>query len=356
MLSKIQVQGANSVAEALALETVRGSTKEVMDITDDASTASEVYIDQFGFFTDAPTTCAHLRRDNARLEKWQEMLGRWEFMKRSRQKKVKSRTRKGIPDCLRGTVWLDFAGSRGRTESQDLYKVMKLSEETSRYEAQIRKDVYRTFPRHVFFRELSGQDALYRLLRAYSLHNTEIGYCQGMGFIAGLLLTYVPEDSAFGLMDSLMKAYGMQSLYAAGMPGVYKTMYVAQELGLTYLPKVFRHLQDINLSATLYAVNWIMTLFACSLPIETVVRIWDCFFMEGHKIIYRVFLGIIKLCEKELRSQGFEEALQTIKDKVQTVTPEELLPAAFSFHLSRTRITQLERDFDAQGNPSFQRW
>lgn len=340
---------------ALTLAKVPRSNKEVMDSMDDASTASEVYVDKFGFLTDTPAASFHLRRDNARLEKWQEMLGRWEFMKRSRQKKLKQRTRKGVPDCLRGTVWLDFAANR-TSETLDLYKGLSLSDEMSPYEAQIRKDVYRTFPKHVFFRELAGQDALYRVLRAYSLHNRDIGYCQGMGFIAGLFLTYVPEDSAFVLMDSLMRGYGLQSLYTAGMPGVYKTIYVAQELGLTYLPKVFRHLQDISLSATLYAVNWIMTLFACSLPVETVVRIWDCFFLEGNKVIYRVFLGLLKLCEKEIRSQLFEEALQTIKDKAQSVSPEELLPAAFSFNLSRTRITQLERDFEAQGNPSFQRW
>jgi len=340
--------GVNSGQSAL-------SSKEVMDSADDASTASEVYVDKFGFLTDTPAASFHLRRDNARLEKWQEMLVRWEFMKRSRQKKLKQRTRKGVPDCLRGKVWLDFAATRS-TETSDLYKELTLSEEISLYEAQIRKDVYRTFPKHVFFRELAGQDALYRVLRAYSLHNRDIGYCQGMGFIAGLLLTYGPEDSAFLLMDSLMKGYGLQSLYAAGMPGVYKTVYVAQGLGLTYLPKVFRHLQDINLSATLYAVNWIMTLFACSLPVETVVRIWDSFFLEGYKIVYRVFLGLLKLCEKEIRSQPFEEALQTIKDKAQSVSSEELLPAAFSFNLSRTRIAQLEREFEAQGNPSLQRW
>ena len=324
-----------------------------MDSMDEVSTASDVYVDQFGFMTGLPMSCVHWKRDNARLEKWQEMLGRWDFMKRSRLKKLKSRVRKGIPDCLRSTVWLDFSLS---SVPSGLYKDLTLSLLDSKYDAQIRKDVYRTFPKHVFFRELSGQDALYRVLRAYSLHNTDVGYCQGMGFISGLLLTYMSEEASFRVLDSLMDRYGLQGLYTAGMPGVYRTMYVTQELGLICLPKVFRHLQEINLSATLYAVNWIMTLFACALPIETVVRIWDCFFLEGRKILYRVILGILKLCEKDLRTQTFEDALQTIKDKAQSVLPEDLLPAAFSFSLSQARIDQLEHDFDSQSNPCYQHW
>ena len=330
-----------------------------MDFADDASTAPEVYIDKFGFMSETPIDGSpNCHRDNARLEKWQEMLGRWDFMKRSRQQKLKTRTRKGIPDCLRGKIWFDLADCERvrQAAGTELYKLLNVSEEVSPYDGQIRKDVYRTFPKHVYFREEAGQHALYRVLRAYSLHNRCIGYCQGMGFIAGLFLTYMPEDSAFWMLETLMTDFHLQGLYQDGMPGVYRAIYTSQELGLAFLPKTFRHLQEVQLSASLYATNWFMTLFACALHIETVLRIWDCLFLEGPKIIYRVFLGLLKLCEKDLKGQNFEESLQTIKDKAQTVSADELLSAAFSFRLSRGRIEQLEKEFEAMNNPTFLRW
>lgn len=64
---------------------------------------------------------------------------------------------------------------------------------------QIERDVDRTFPRHIIFIENngSGQCALRRILHAYAALDPEVGYCQGMGFIAGLLLTYMIEEDAF---------------------------------------------------------------------------------------------------------------------------------------------------------------
>lgn len=51
-----------------------------------------------------------------------------------------------------------------------------------------------------------------------------------------------------------------------------------------------------------------MTLFCVNLPIKVVVRIWDSFFVEGLKIIYRVGLAILKDNEKAiLKSKSFEE-------------------------------------------------
>ena len=38
------------------------------------------------------------------------------------------------------------------------------------------------------------QQALFHVLAAYSMYNTEVGYCQGMSEIAALLLMYLNEE------------------------------------------------------------------------------------------------------------------------------------------------------------------
>lgn len=45
-----------------------------------------------------------------------------------------------------------------------------------------------------------GQAALRRVLRAYSYHDRDVGYCQGMNFIAGMFLTQLSEEEAFWLL------------------------------------------------------------------------------------------------------------------------------------------------------------
>ena len=96
---------------------------------------------------------------------------------------------------------------------------------------QIERDLHRTFPTHIRFREEnglrfffsllflhsstnihrltivsfsllgSGQQALGRVLRAYSKYNPKLGYCQGMGFIAALFLMMMEEVCLSSTID-----------------------------------------------------------------------------------------------------------------------------------------------------------
>lgn len=55
----------------------------------------------------------------------------------------------------------------------------------------------RTFPTHTYFMSPlgPGQLALFNLLKAYSLLDPEVGYCQGLSFVAGVLLLHVSFTS-----------------------------------------------------------------------------------------------------------------------------------------------------------------
>lgn len=79
--------------------------------------------------------------------------------------------------------------------------------ETSASELDIIRDISRTFPSHVFFqkRHGPGQRSLYNVLKAYSVYDRDVGYVQGMGFVAGLLLLYMSEEDAFWLLVALLK-------------------------------------------------------------------------------------------------------------------------------------------------------
>ena len=67
----------------------------------------------------------------------------------------------------------------------------ELLRQSSTHDKAIRKDITRTFPLHPFFQETVGQDSLYMVLKAYSLHDPDVGYCQGVAFIVATLLLKV---------------------------------------------------------------------------------------------------------------------------------------------------------------------
>jgi len=107
-----------------------------------------------------------------------------------------NKIRGGVPPPLRGVVWPSIAGANDDTLQSDF---QRLSTEISPYDGLIGKDVGRSFPNVEMFREKDGegQQMLGRVLKAFSLYDTEIGYCQGLGFVAGPLLMHMSDTEAF---------------------------------------------------------------------------------------------------------------------------------------------------------------
>ena len=104
--------------------------------------------------------------------------------------------RAGIPPPLRGVVWVSMAGARDTFLEQEYDR---LSGEPSPYENLIGKDIGRSFPGVEMFRDPNGdgQKKLGRVLKSFSLYDSKIGYCQGLGFLVGPLLMHMGEREAF---------------------------------------------------------------------------------------------------------------------------------------------------------------
>lgn len=101
-----------------------------------------------------------LLRENARLEKWNKMLGNFQEYYKNNYNKLKERTRKGIPDSLRGLIWQLFANVSKYRNNQDfteVYNNLSTDEESDlETEAVILRDIDRTFPKHTLFKEKYG--------------------------------------------------------------------------------------------------------------------------------------------------------------------------------------------------------
>ncbi|KAJ3279114.1 hypothetical protein HK104_001732 [Borealophlyctis nickersoniae] len=71
---------------------------------------------------------------------------------------------------------------------------------------------------------------------------------------------------------------------------------------------------------SMITTQWFMTLFINVLPVETVLRVWDCFFYQGEKILMRVALTLIKIHEEQILS--FTEPMEAwsfIKDMPKSI-------------------------------------
>lgn len=135
--------------------------------------------------------------ENARLFQWQKMMGDWStYARGDKHKKLKRRVRDGIPDGVRGHVWQSMSGAlEARLARPGAYRA--LLRRPSPMDSQIRKDLHRTMPMHVQFKQgADGQQQLFNVCHALSLHEPQMGYNQAEAYVAATLLTYMTGASA----------------------------------------------------------------------------------------------------------------------------------------------------------------
>lgn len=196
---------------------------------------------------------------------------------------------------------------------------------TSPHERWIRRDLSRTFPESPYFADEPGQSSLYCLLKAYSIYDPVVGYCQGLSFIGGILLLQMPEEDAFGVLVRLMYVYDLRKHYIPGMEGLHLRLWQYEKLMSTYLPNLFKHFQNEGLLSNMYASQWFLTLFAYRLPFGLVFRILDWLLGEGPTVLFSIALAILKIHEKMLLSLQFEDLLDFFKNTLPRIYADDMM-------------------------------
>ncbi|CAL4998615.1 unnamed protein product [Urochloa decumbens] len=296
--------------------------------------------------------CYH--REERSIRKWRKMIGvggnDWKHYVRRNPHVVKRRIRKGIPDCLRGLVWQLISGSRDLLlMNPGVYETLVIYE-TSASELEIIRDISRTFPSHIFFQQRHGpgQRSLYNILKAYSVYDRDVGYVQGMGFLAGLLLLYMSEEDAFWLLVALLKGAvhaPMEGLYQPGLPLVQQYLSQFEKLVMEHMPKLGQHFVEEMINPSMYASQWFITVFSYSFPFHLTLRVWDVFLYEGIKVVFQVGLALLRFCHDDLVKLPFEKLLHALRNFPEEATdPDVLLPIAFTFKVS-SRLEELTKEY-----------
>ena len=291
----------------------------------------------------------NLLKINARIEKWNFMLNNFKEFQTTKLNKLKSRTRKGIPDNLRGYVWQKICGAEA-FYVKDLYQKLDNDPMDKEIEEIIIRDLDRTFPNCSFFKDKygNGQRKLLKVLSNYSKYNKQVGYIQGMGFICALLLTYMDEERTFFMLHTLIKKYELEGIYLPGFNELKRKFYVLLNLEKKFIPKCYKIFIKDEISPKCYASEWFICLFARNLDFNILVRIFDTFILEGFKVIYRFSLAFIKLKEEELieRRSGVDSTFLIMENCLKNVNIDELWKIAFGFSISKKLIESFEKEYD----------
>ncbi|XP_019112955.2 TBC1 domain family member 4 isoform X4 [Larimichthys crocea] len=239
----------------------------------------------------------------------------------------------GVPKSRRGEVWLLLSHQHRlrhrlpqRQHAPDTAYHDLLKQLTAQQHA-ILVDLGRTFPTHQYFSAQlgAGQLSLYNLLKAYSLLDTEVGYCQGISFVAGVLLLHMSEEQAFDMLKYLMYDLGIRQQYRPDMVSLQIQMYQLSRLLHDYHRELYNHLEEHEICPSLYAAPWFLTLFASQFPLSFVSRIFDFVFVQGTGVIFKVALCLLSSHEGEIvECDSFESIVDYLKTTLPALTHTQM--------------------------------
>ena len=368
---------------------VDGAGQEEVGLMKPGKRNSEIELELMNLQRKTPTNISAFGQTKAQEIQWSiwaKAIADFEhFSKNNKDSHFRIMIYNGIPTHFRAVVWKLLINVENSQFSGDSFikQYNNLIKSESECEDAIRIDIDRTYPGHPDFLKNNKEeeeaddnkrDCLFHIIKVYSILDTEIGYCQGLCFIAGLLLMHLPEEDAFTIFMEIMgdddnslpcnaKKFNLRNLFKPEMQQVAMHNYIIQRILSELAPDLSEHLiaQGIQ-DFSSFASNWFLTIFTASFAEysewECCARIFDCFLFEGFYFLYKIALVILLADKEKLLELNMEEILHYLtKDsfKKYAEDPSKLLDLAdHNFNqntgvckivLSDHKIRRLEKEF-----------
>lgn len=268
----------------------------------------------------------------------------------------------GIPTNLRSYFWIR-ALDNTLNVTGELYSIMLLQSKSknifaaeqknillsaissNREQASslIRSDVPRTFALLQFFKPGGPyHDSLRDVLEAYVCYRPDLGYVQGMTYLAATaLLNLGSAGDAFVFVANMLNSPVQRGFYAmdAAVIGRYSR---ATTLCLrTAAPRLAKKLEDMGIAPEMYIVEWVMTVFSKVLPLDVAVHVWDMWLLEGDYFIFRTIVGLLAMYEDFLMFLRFEDIMRFLRCLPQDIIDEALFESIAAVPLNAKKFQMI---------------
>lgn len=290
----------------------------------------------------------------------QAEFGLREYIKYDRSKFIE-RLCKGPPESFRWIAWM-IAADINSDRSEEFYINLLSQEINEKTDIQIKKDLNRTSTDEKLFSVDTTKSTLYNVLRAYANCDKDVSYCQGMNFIAAFLLIvsdFNEIDTHYMMMYLFMfdksNNLGIRGFFMDDFPLLYLYNYQFNFLFAKHLPNLKNHFDVLEIPAELWISKWFQTLFTICLPIDMLLRLWDCVFAKGLDFLFNFAIVLIKLFEDELLKfediSDISEFFKNINSYSNTGSNykfdvEGLISDALKFKISKNLLNNLKIEYE----------
>ncbi|NXT33567.1 US6NL protein, partial [Pelecanoides urinatrix] len=298
-----------------------------------------------------------------RVDKWLKMLKKWGKYRNSDKvrRKRKSPCPEGQEQCiLPVSQAFEKCGLRWRlTPSSCLPPpFQQMKEQAKSFSSEIKQidlDVNRTFRNHIMFRDRYGvkQQALFHVLSAYSVYNTEVSYCQGMSQIAAILLMYLNEEDAFWALAQLLtnQRHAMHGFFIPGFPKLQRFQAHHEQILSKLFPKLKKHMDKEQMTTGIYTTKWFLQCFIDRTPFTLTLRLWDIYILEGERVLTAMAYTILKLHKKRLLKMTLEDLREFLQEKIAASLQYEDDAVIEQLQVSMTELRKMKFDLPPPAKP-----
>ncbi|CEP16871.1 hypothetical protein [Parasitella parasitica] len=172
----------------------------------------------------------------------------------------------GIPEHVRGQVWQAICQTSSESDAANSYH--QFVNQTCAFDAMIDKDV-QCLP-------ADQQENAGRILKAYSLYDTRVGYYQGMAKLLSPILANMPEIEAFAVFVRLLQTFCMEGKRLELCLQQFQATLAQQ------FPELNAHFARLSVQPHMYASMWYKSLCSCLISSQQhMMRLYDVAFLEG---------------------------------------------------------------------------
>jgi hypothetical protein len=294
----------------------------------------------------------------------QAEIGIRKFMRKNNEKFI-NRLIKGPPESFRWISWI-LAAELPEDRNEELYLNLLKQSLDKKVDTQIKKDLNRTICEDTMFIIDNTQNALYNVLKAYANSDIEVAYCQGMNFIAGFLLIisdFHEIDTLYMMMTLFMFTFGednhgLRGFYINEFPLLKLYVFQFESIFNKMMPDLKKHFDDLEVPNELWISKWFQTLFTICIPIDMLVRVWDCIFAKGLDFLFNFSMALLKKHEKNLLSfsdisdisQYFRNMNPSLSKGEECIKfqVEELIASALDIKISKTLLNNLRTEYEKE--------
>ena len=249
-----------------------------------------------------------------------------------------------MPASVRPSLWRNLSGAAEDAEKNEgLYRRLCDAKISKRllmlHSAAIQRDMHRTFT--LFRRDPTApkiygrgsktssemwEASLVRILRAIVIHVPDVGYHQGLNFLAAALLMIVhgveggkaiseeTEETSFWILVSLLQRYGFAGLFTTSTSFLQQYMDRFDRLMVHAQAALHQHLMSVQWEPAMYCMEWFTTTFVYSLQFSCAIFLFDAIILTSiPDVMYLAGISILSCLSDRLMLMNGNDIMENFK-------------------------------------------